>query len=42
VLIATGSCYELVLSRDEHTNNQNSQTPGTGVPDGKEKQAVSK
>ncbi|PNF32655.1 hypothetical protein B7P43_G15059 [Cryptotermes secundus] len=39
VLIATGSCYELLLSRDEHTNNQ---SPGTGLSDHKEKESIGK
>lgn len=39
VLIATGSCYELLLSRDEHTNNE---SPGTGLSDHKEKESIGK
>jgi hypothetical protein len=38
VLIATGSCYELLLFRDEHTNS----SPGTELSDHKEKQSLGK
>jgi hypothetical protein len=39
VLIASGSCYELLLSRDDHTNNQ---SPGSGLSDNKEKGPLGK
>jgi hypothetical protein len=39
VLIATGSCYEVLLSRGEHTNNQ---SPGTGLSEHKEKESLGK